>query len=76
MAGSAQLPLDLGHLPAFAASDFLVTRCNAEAYGWVERWPAWPALALALWGPPGCGKSHLAEMFRRQSGGIRVAATM
>ena len=75
MAGSAQLPLDLGHAPAFLATDFLIADCNAEACGWLDRWPAWPAFALALAGPPGCGKSHLAEVFRQRCGGIRMAAS-
>ena len=70
----SQIPLDFGHRPAFSEADFLVAGSNAEAHGWILRWPAWPALALGLWGPAGCGKSHLAHVFAARSGGVVVAA--
>lgn len=59
----AQLALDLGHRPAFGRDDLLVTPGNSEAVAWIDRWPAWPAHALAIFGPAGCGKSHLAQVF-------------
>ncbi|NFV81941.1 HdaA/DnaA family protein [Magnetospirillum aberrantis] len=58
-----QLALDLGHRPALGRDDFLVAPCNAEAVAWLERWPDWPAHALAVYGPPGSGKSHLLAAF-------------
>lgn len=58
-----QLTLDLGHRPALGRDDFLVAPCNAEAVAWLERWPDWPQHALALFGPEGCGKSHLLALF-------------
>jgi chromosomal replication initiation ATPase DnaA len=68
-----QLPIDLPHRPALGRADFLVTACNAAALGWIERWPDWPAGVLVLHGPAGCGKSHLAELWRRRSGALLVA---
>jgi len=59
----SQLPLDLGHLPALGREDFLVAQSNAEAVAWLERWPGWDRHALALWGPAGSGKTHLAHVF-------------
>lgn len=69
-----QIPLDFGHAPAFAEEDFLVTDCNAEAHGWIDRWPDWPGFALALTGPAASGKSHLAHLFAARSGGQVLAA--
>ncbi|HVI49960.1 MAG TPA: chromosomal replication initiator DnaA [Candidatus Sulfotelmatobacter sp.] len=69
-----QIPMDFGHEPAFAEDDFLVTDCNAEAHGWIMRWPAWPSFALALSGPAASGKSHLAHVFAARSGGAVIAA--
>ncbi len=43
--------------------------CNREALAWLARWPDWPAPALVLHGPPGCGKSHLARIWVRRTGG-------
>ena len=58
-----QLPLDLPHRPALGRADFLVAPCNQDAIAWLDRWPRWPAPALALCGPPGSGKTHLAHVF-------------
>jgi chromosomal replication initiation ATPase DnaA len=64
----SQLPLALPHRPALDRADFLVAPCNAEAVAWLDRWPDWPAPALTLWGPPGSGKSHLAQVFAARTG--------
>ena len=63
-----QLALDLGHRPASGYEDFLVAPSNADAVAWLDRWPDWPSHALALHGPAGCGKSHLAHVWRARSG--------
>ncbi len=63
-----QLPLALQFRPAVAAEDFLVSPCNALAVAWIDRWPDWPAPALALSGPIGAGKSHLAAVWAARSG--------
>jgi chromosomal replication initiation ATPase DnaA len=62
-----QLPLDLGFASSYAAADYLVSASNAAAFAWVERWPDWPGVGLALCGPPGCGKTHLAHVWRERS---------
>lgn len=72
MTRPTQLPFDLPHRPAHGRADFLLSECNAAALGWIERWPDWPARILVLYGPPGCGKSHLAELWRRRSGGALI----
>lgn len=69
-----QLPLDLGHRPALGGEDFLVAGSNAEAVAWLDRWPDWPGHMLALYGPAGCGKSHLANVFAARSGAAVVTA--
>lgn len=62
-----QLILDLGHRPALGEADFLVAPCNEAAIQWLDRWPHWPAPALTVYGPPGCGKTHLARVFAARS---------
>lgn len=64
----SQLPLPLGHRAALGREDFLVAPGNQEAVAWLDRWPDWPAPAVVLHGPPGCGKSHLAQVFAATSG--------
>jgi DnaA regulatory inactivator Hda len=63
-----QLPLDLGHRPALGRADFLVAPSNAAAVAWLDRWPLWPAPALALYGHKGSGKTHLAHVFAARAG--------
>lgn len=63
-----QLALDLPPFdPALGRVDFLKSDCNAAALAAIERWPDWPARALVLHGPPGSGKSHLAQLWRERS---------
>jgi chromosomal replication initiation ATPase DnaA len=69
-----QLALDLGHRAALDADDFLIAPCNRDAVMWVDRWPAWPAPALIVHGPPACGKTHLAHVWQARSGARTVAA--
>ncbi len=68
MTASQQLPLELGHRPATGRADFLVTDANREAVGWIDTWPNWPSHGLGLYGPPGCGKSHLVHLFAAKAG--------
>jgi chromosomal replication initiation ATPase DnaA len=72
-----QLPLDLGFASSYAAADYLVSASNAAAFAWVERWPDWPAAGLALCGPPGCGKTHLAHVWQERAQATMIdAATL
>lgn len=72
--GTVQLPLDLPHRPALGREDFLVAPGNAVAVAWIDRWPDWPGPALALYGPPGCGKTHLCQVWRAMSGAVEIDA--
>lgn len=59
-----QLTLELAlPPPTYAREDFVVAAGNREALAWIDRWPDWPAPALALSGPAGCGKTHLARIW-------------
>jgi chromosomal replication initiation ATPase DnaA len=71
---SGQLAFDFPHCPSFADTDFLIAPCNADAVAWIERWPEWPTTALALIGPSGAGKTHLARIFEERAGARVVAA--
>jgi chromosomal replication initiation ATPase DnaA len=63
-----QLPLDLPHLPQLDAGDFLESACNEAAVAAIEQWPDWPERLVALVGPKGSGKSHLARIWASRAG--------
>jgi len=75
MAGEPrQLVLALEHAESFAREDFLRGPSNAAALETIERWPDWPDRLLALVGPEGSGKSHLASIWAVESGARSLAA--
>jgi chromosomal replication initiation ATPase DnaA len=63
-----QLTLALEHPESYAREDFLAGACNEAALKLIESWPDWPANAVALVGPEGSGKSHLASIWAALSG--------
>jgi chromosomal replication initiation ATPase DnaA len=63
-----QLALALDHAESYARDDFLSGSGNAAALTLIESWPDWPANAVALIGPEGSGKSHLASVWAEVSG--------
>ena len=58
-----QLPFDFEHRPSLSGDDFLIAPSNQEAVAWLDKWPDWPTPLLILYGPPGCGKTHLSNVF-------------
>lgn len=54
-----RLPLD--QVGDHRRSSFTVSGVNAAALAALDRWPNWPGGALALVGPEGAGKTHLAR---------------
>ncbi len=72
--GPRQLVLALDHPVSFARDDFLAGPPNAAALTLVERWPDWPNRVIALLGPEGAGKSHLAAIWAEVAGARRLSA--
>ena len=68
----AQLTFDLPAEPGMSRDDFFVTGANRAALEMVEGWPAGEASSplLALIGPPGSGKTHLAHIWRARTGAL------
>jgi chromosomal replication initiation ATPase DnaA len=69
-----QLALALGHAESFAREDFLSGPGNAAALALIESWPDWPSHAVALIGPEGSGKTHLATIWAAAAGARVVSA--
>jgi chromosomal replication initiation ATPase DnaA len=63
-----QLALALEHGESYARENFLAGPCNEAALALIDSWPDWPANAIALVGPEGSGKTHLATMWAAIAG--------
>jgi chromosomal replication initiation ATPase DnaA len=72
--GPRQLTLDLDHAESVARDDFLGGPSNAAALTLIDTWPDWPIRTVALVGPEGAGKSHLASIWAIQAGARSIAA--
>jgi chromosomal replication initiation ATPase DnaA len=72
--GPRQLAFALDPRENFSREDFLRGPGNAAALDLVESWPNWPARTIALIGPEGSGKSHLAAIWAAAAGGRRLAS--
>lgn len=74
--GPRQLVLALDHAVSFAREDFLGGPSNAAALSLIESWPDWPNRIMALIGPEGSGKSHLATIWAGVAGARVLSAKL
>ncbi len=74
MTGQGALDLGFARRRALGRADFVQTRANAEAATLIGAWRRWPGGRLALCGPEGSGKTHLAHVFAAEAGAAVVAA--
>ena len=63
-----QLALPFVHDPAYDPDAFIPDASNQEALTWLEA--EWPTGRLAVWGPAGCGKTHLLNVWALECGGV------
>jgi chromosomal replication initiation ATPase DnaA len=56
---------------AYDPADLLEGSCNAAAMAWLDA--PWPGGRLALWGEPGCGKTHLLHVWATRYGAVMLS---
>jgi chromosomal replication initiation ATPase DnaA len=71
-----QLRLKLSRPSSFARSDFVLSESNRQAIRALDDWPDWHGGCLALVGPEGAGKTHLAREWADRVGALRVEPTI
>jgi chromosomal replication initiation ATPase DnaA len=71
---AAQLRLKLDSAAPFRREDYLASTATAEGLKLFDQWPNWRGGALALVGPAGSGKTHLATAWAEKVGARIVAA--
>jgi chromosomal replication initiation ATPase DnaA len=65
---SPQLRLKLDRTAPFRREDFIASEAEAPGLALLDAWPAWRGGALALIGPAGAGKTHLATAWAERVG--------
>jgi chromosomal replication initiation ATPase DnaA len=73
MTHTRQLPLPFTHSPEYVVVDFQAAPSNAEALAWLDRTADWPQHRLALWGPGGCGKTHLLHLWAARASAVLLS---
>ena len=71
---AAQLRLKLENAAPFRREDYLASPSASEALRLLDQWPNWRGGVLALIGPAGSGKTHLATAWAGTVGARVVAA--
>ena len=56
-------------------NDFYVSSNNFEAYKLIESWPKWPGKYLNIFGPKGCGKTHLSNILKKKMDASLIEAS-
>ncbi len=67
MSGPQQLVMPFAPVTSYAPEDFVRGAANDEACTLVFGWPDWPYSIMLIYGPHGCGKTHLAHVFAHRT---------
>ena len=59
---SEQLIFTFPFKKSYSSQDFYVAKNNFTAFKLIESWPNWPGRFVNIFGPKGCGKTHLANV--------------
>ena len=52
--------------------DYYVSSNNFSAYRLIESWPNWPDKWLNIFGPKGCGKTHLSNILKEKINSVQI----
>ena len=52
--------------------DYYVSSNNFSAYRLIESWPNWPNKWVNIYGPKGCGKTHLSNILKKKISIIEI----
>ncbi len=71
----SQLTFKFPFKTTYYEKDFYVSSNNFEAYKLVESWPNWSGRFVNIFGPKGCGKTHLANILEKKINTLIVDAS-
>ena len=71
---SQQLIFNFPFKKTYFSQDFYVSQNNFNAFKLIESWPQWPSRFINIFGPKGCGKTHLANILSSKIGSLIISA--
>ena len=71
----SQLTFKFPFKTTYYKNDFYVSSNNYEAYKLIENWPKWPGRFVNIFGPRGCGKTHLANILKQKINSLFIDAS-
>ena len=69
-----QLLLKFPSDKAYLEEDFYVSDSNHEAYDFINSWPQWIKRTANVFGPHGCGKTHLVSILKKKTSTLIIDA--
>ncbi len=72
---SEQLIFNFPFKRSYLSQDFYVSENNINAYKLIESWPNWPSRFINIFGPKGCGKTHLINIIKDKIDSVLIPAT-
>ena len=71
---SQQLIFNFPFKKTYFSQDFYVSKNNFNAFKLIESWPQWPSRFINIFGPKGCGKTHLANILSSKIESLIISA--
>ena len=71
---SEQLIFNFPFKKNYLRQDFYVSKNNFNAYKLIESWPNWPSRFINIFGPKGCGKTHLVNILKSKIQSIIISS--
>ena len=68
----SQLVFKFSFKTKYYEKDYYVSSNNFSVYRLIESWPNWPDKWVNIFGPRGCGKTHLANILRKKINSVEI----
>ena len=72
---SQQLIFNFPFKKTYLSQDFYVSKNNLNAFKLIESWPNWTSRFVNIFGPKGCGKTHLINVLGNKMKGIIIKSS-
>ena len=68
----SQLTFKFPFKTKYYEQDYYVSSNNFSAYRLIESWPNWPDKWVNIFGPKGCGKTHLSNILKKKINSVEI----